>query len=103
MRKSVAGLSSRDLLMRVAIFLVLSITIVSAVSDPLAQFAAVEADEVGETVVALTPDLDSGEAIVPQVAATIPDFRFDDLRAARQASSHDWRVPSAFEARGPPV
>ena len=33
----------------------------------------------------------------------VPDFRLDDLRAERQASSHDWRVAPVFEARGPPA
>ena len=101
---SVAGSSCRDLLIRVAVVLVLSVSVVSAIADPLAQIAvASDVDEAGKVTFVFTPDLDPEGANVPRVASRVPDFRFDDLRAARQASSHDWRVACAFEARGPPV
>ena len=103
-RMSVAGLSCRDLVMRLALVLVLSVSVVTAIADPLAQLAvAADMDDTGKMTFAFTPDLDPEGSIVPQLAAKIPDFRFDDLRAARQASSHEWRVACAFEARGPPV
>ena len=79
-------MSGRALLMRVSMGLVLSVVVISAVVDPFAQPATFCVDHVG-----------------PLAIAKVPDFRFDDLRAARQASSHDWRVACAFEARGPPV
>jgi hypothetical protein len=104
MRMSVAGLSCRDLVMRLALVLVLSVSVVTAIADPLAQLAvAADMDDTGKMTFAFTPDLDPEEATVLRFAAKIPDFRFDDLRAARQASSHEWRVACAFEARGPPV
>jgi len=101
---SVVGLSCRDLIMRICVVLVLSVSVVSAIADPLAQLAvATDVDDAGKMGFAFTPDLDPEEATVPQIATKIPDFRFDDLRAERQASSHEWRVTCAFEARGPPV
>ena len=103
-RVSVVGLSCRDLIMRVAVVLVLSVSIVSAIADPLAQLAvATDVDDSGKMTFAFTPDLDPEEATVPHITPKSPDFRFDDLRAERQASSHEWRVTCAFEARGPPV
>ena len=103
-RVSVVGLSCRDLVMRICVVLVLSVSVVSAIADPLAQLAvATDVDDAGKFTFAFTPDLDPEEATVPQITTKIPDFRFDDLRAERQASSHEWRVACAFEARGPPV
>ena len=103
-RMSVAGLSCRDFIMRICVVLVLSVSVVSAIADPLAQLAvAADLDDAGKMAFAFTPDLDPEEATVPQLAERIPDFRYDDLRAERQASSHEWRVACAFEARGPPV
>ena len=101
---SVAGLSCREFIMRIAVVLVLSVSILGAMAVPFAQLVvATDADDAGKMTYAFTPDLDPEEAIVPQLAERTPDFRYDDLRAARQASSHEWRVASAFEARGPPV
>ena len=103
-RMSVAGLACRDLMMRLFVVLALSISVVSAIADPLAQLAvASDADDANKMAFAFTPDLDPEEATLPQIAAKIPNFRFDDLCAERQASSHEWRVACAFEARGPPV
>ena len=103
-RMSVAGSSCRDLVMRIAVVLALSVCLVSAIADPLPQLAvSADADDAGKMTFAFTPDLDRDEPSVPQVASKVPDFRFDDLRAERQASSHEWRVACAFEARGPPV
>ena len=101
---NVVGLSCRDLLMRICVVLVLSVSVIGAIADPLAQLAvAADVDDLGKMPIAFTPDLDPEEAMVPQMAERVPDFRFDDLRAERQASSHEWRVACAFEARGPPV
>ena len=103
-RMGVAGFACRDLMMRVFVVLALSISVVSAIADPLAQIAiASDTDDASRMAFAFTPDLDPEEATVPQITSRIPDFRFDDLRAERQASSHEWRVACAFEARGPPV
>ncbi len=101
---SVVGSSCRDLFVRTVVVLVLSVCLVSAIADPLAQLAvAADADEAGKMTFAFMPDLDRDGPSIPQVASKVPDFRFDDLRAERQASSHEWRVACAFEARGPPV
>ena len=101
---SVAGLSCRDLVVRVAVVLVLSVSVVSGIADPLEQPAvATDIDDAGKMAFAFTPDLDPEDATIPLVIGAIPDFRFDDQRAERLASSHDWRVSFAFEARGPPV
>ena len=81
-----AVLSGRALWMRVSMGLVWYDSVISAAVDPYAQLSPVDVVHVG-----------------PLAAARVPDFRFDDLRAARQESSHDWRVACAFEARGPPV
>ncbi len=103
-RLSVVGLSCRDFALRVAVVLFLSVSVVSAMADPVAQFAlATDLDDAAEVVVAITGDLDPEKVAVRLAADKIPDFRFDDLRAERLASSHDWRVSFAFEARGPPV
>ena len=45
----------------------------------------------------------SGMAWSGSIICGVPDFHFDDLRAERQASSHNWRVAPVFEARGPPA
>lgn len=101
---SVAGLGCRDLMMRVLLVLALSVSVVSAIADPLAQLAvASDVDDASKIAFAFTPDLDPEEAALPEITTKVPDFRFDDLRAERQASSHEWRVACAFEARGPPV
>ena len=98
------GLACRDLVMRVAVVLVLSVSVVGAIADPLAQIAvAADVDDAGKMAFAFTPDLDPDDAKTPQCVGAVPDFRFDDQRAARLASSHEWRVSFAFEARGPPV
>ena len=103
-RLSVAGLSCRDLVMRVAVVLVLSVSVASAIADPLAQVAvAADMDDLGKMAFTFTPDLDPEDAMIPRVVGAVPDFRFDDQRAERLASSHEWRVSFAFEARGPPV
>ena len=103
-RMSVVGLSCRELVMRVAIVLALSVSVVSAIADPLAQIAvAADVDDAVKMTFAFTPDLDPEDAALPQLADGVPDFRFDDQRAERLASSHEWRVSFAFEARGPPV
>jgi hypothetical protein len=103
-RMSVAGLSCRDLVLRVIVVLGVSVAVASAIADPFAQLAvAADLDDAGKMTFPFMPDLDPAQSTVPQVAAKVPDFRFDDLRAARQASSHEWRVACAFEARGPPV
>ncbi len=101
---SVAGLSCRDLVMRIAVVLVLSVSVVTSIANPLEQPAvAADVDDVGKMAFAFTPDLDPEDATIPQIVGAIPDFRFDDQRAERLASSHEWRVSFAFEARGPPV
>lgn len=101
---SVAGLSCRDFIMRIAIVLALSISVVGAIADPLAQIAvAADVDDTVKLTFAFTPDLDPEDATLPQIIVGVPDFRFDDQRAERLASSHEWRVSFAFEARGPPV
>ena len=103
-RMSVVGQSCRDLIVRVAVVLVLSVSVISAIADPLAQIAvAADVDDVGKMAFAFTPDLDPDDATIPLVVGPIPDFRFDDQRAERLASSHEWRVSFAFEARGPPA
>ena len=103
-RMSVAGVACRDLMMRIFVVLALSVSVLSAIADPLAQLAvASDVDDASKIAFAFTPDLDPEEATLPQITPKIPDFRFDDLCAERQASSHEWRVTCAFEARGPPV
>jgi len=103
-RMSVAGLACRDLMMRIFVVLALSVSVLSAIADPLAQLAvASDVDDASKIAFAFTPDLDPEEATLPEITTKIPDLRFDDLRAERQASSHEWRVSCAFEARGPPV
>jgi hypothetical protein len=103
-RASAAGGSCRDFLLRAFVVLLLSVAVASAIADPLAPTAvATDMDDAGKIAFAFTPDLDPEEAVVVHVTDMIPDFRFDDLRAERMASSHEWRVSFAFEARGPPV
>ena len=102
-RMSVAGLACRDLMMRIFVVFALSVSVLSAIADPLAQLAvASDVDDASKIAFAFTPDLDPEEATLPEITTKIPDLRFDDLRAERQASSHEWRVSCAFEARGPP-
>jgi len=103
-RMSVAGLSCRDFIMRIAIVLALSVSVISAIADPFAQVAvAADVDDPAKMAFAFTPDPDPEDVTLPLLAVGVPDFRFDDQRAERLASSHEWRVSIAFEARGPPV
>ena len=68
-RLSVAGLSCRDLVMRVAVVLVLSVSVASAIADPLAQVAvAADMDDLGKMAFTFTPDLDPEDAMIPRAA-----------------------------------
>ncbi len=103
-RMSGAGLSCRDFLVRAGLVLVLSLSVASVVVNPYAEVAVtLDGDDVAELAFVIAPQLISDASVARVSTDQIPDFRFDDLRAERLASSHDWRVDSVVKARGPPA
>ena len=99
-----AGLSCRGLIARVAVVLFLSLSAVSVIADPHADVAVVtDFDDALDLAVFLAPGPVSGSLATRASVDRVPDLRFDDLRAERLESSHDWRVAFAVQARGPPI
>ena len=103
-RMSGAGLSCRGFLARVAFALVLSLSVASFIADPYTDIVmAADAGDVLDSALVFTPVENSGAPAQRVASGRVPDFRFDDLRAERLASSHDWCVPCVVQARGPPA
>ena len=99
-----ADLSCRALLLRVAVVLLLSACVASAVAEPFVDVAmSTDLDDTAEVVVVAVADTASAANVAREASDKVPDFHFDDLRAERLASSHNWRVACVFEARGPPA
>jgi hypothetical protein len=99
-----ADLFCRDLLVRVAVVLLLSACAASAIAEPFID-VAMSADLIDTDDVACVAAADTASAtnVARETSDQVPDFHFDDLRAERLASSHNWRVACVFEARGPPA
>jgi hypothetical protein len=103
-RMSVAGLACRDLMMRIFVVFALSVSVLSAIVDPLAQLAvASDVDDASKIAFAFTPDLDPEDATLPEITTKIPDFRFDDLRAEREVIKPGMRANLLDELRRPYV